>query len=51
MTQLVLIRHGQSQWNLENKFTGWIDIPLSPKGEEEAREAGEKIKNFKFDKV
>ena len=51
MTELVLIRHGQSQWNLENKFTGWIDIPLSPKGEEEAREAGEKIKNFKFDKV
>jgi len=51
MIQLVLIRHGQSQWNLENKFTGWIDIPLSPKGEEEAREAGEKIKNFKFDKV
>jgi 2,3-bisphosphoglycerate-dependent phosphoglycerate mutase len=51
MTQLVLIRHGQSWWNLENKFTGWIDIPLSPKGEEEAREAGEKIKGFKFDKV
>jgi len=51
MTQLVLIRHGQSQWNLENRFTGWIDIPLSPKGEEEARSAGEKIKGFKFDKV
>ena len=51
MTQLVLIRHGQSQWNLENRFTGWIDIPLSPKGEEEARKAGEKIKGFKFDKV
>jgi 2,3-bisphosphoglycerate-dependent phosphoglycerate mutase len=51
MTELVLIRHGQSQWNLENKFTGWIDIPLSPQGEEEAREAGEKIKGFKFDKV
>ena len=51
MPQLVLIRHGQSQWNLENRFTGWIDIPLSPKGEEEARKAGEKIKGFKFDKV
>jgi 2,3-bisphosphoglycerate-dependent phosphoglycerate mutase len=51
MPQLVLIRHGQSQWNLENRFTGWIDIPLSPKGEEEARKAGEKIKEFKFDKV
>ncbi len=51
MPQLVLIRHGQSQWNLENKFTGWIDIPLSPQGEDEARKAGEKIKGFKFDKV
>lgn len=51
MSQLVLIRHGQSQWNLENKFTGWIDIPLSEQGEEEARSAGEKIKGMKFDKV
>ncbi len=51
MSQLVLIRHGQSQWNLENRFTGWIDIPLSAQGEEEARSAGEKIKGFKFDKV
>ncbi len=51
MVQLVLIRHGQSEWNLENRFTGWIDIPLSPQGEEEARKAGEKIKGFKFDKV
>jgi 2,3-bisphosphoglycerate-dependent phosphoglycerate mutase len=51
MSQLVLLRHGQSQWNLENRFTGWIDVPLSPKGEEEARKAGEKIKGFKIDKV
>ena len=51
MPQLVLIRHGQSQWNLENRFTGWIDIPLAPAGEEEARKAGEKLKGFKFDKV
>lgn len=51
MPKLVLIRHGQSQWNLENRFTGWIDIPLSPKGEEEARLAGEKLKGFKFDKA
>lgn len=51
MSQLVLIRHGQSEWNLENRFTGWIDIPLSEQGEEEARKAGEKIKGFKFDKV
>ena len=49
MPQLVLIRHGQSQWNLENRFTGWIDIPLSHQGEEEARSAGEKIKGMKFD--
>ena len=49
MPNLVLIRHGQSQWNLENRFTGWIDIPLSPKGEEEARSAGKKLKGMKFD--
>ena len=51
MPILVLIRHGQSEWNLENRFTGWVDIPLSPQGEEEARRAGEKIKGMKFDKV
>jgi 2,3-bisphosphoglycerate-dependent phosphoglycerate mutase len=51
MPQLVLIRHGQSQWNKENRFTGWIDIPLSEKGEEEARSAGEKIKGMHFDKA
>lgn len=49
MPQLVLIRHGESEWNKENRFTGWIDIPLSKKGEEEARSAGEKIRGFKFD--
>ncbi|HXW35779.1 MAG TPA: 2,3-diphosphoglycerate-dependent phosphoglycerate mutase [Acidimicrobiales bacterium] len=37
---LVLLRHGESTWNAENLFTGWIDVDLSPKGEEEAREAG-----------
>src|SRR4029453_3546092 len=42
MPELILLRHGQSQWNLENRFTGWIDVPLSPKGEAEARAAGEK---------
>lgn len=51
MPNLVLLRHGESQWNLENRFTGWVDIPLSPKGEEEARQAGEKLKSFKFDKA
>ena len=51
MATLVLLRHGQSQWNLENRFTGWVDIDLSPKGVEEAHEAAKKIKNkrIKFD--
>lgn len=49
MAILVLLRHGESQWNLENKFTGWVDVPLTPKGEEEARKAGEKLKNIRFD--
>ena len=44
MPHLVLLRHGQSQWNLENRFTGWVDVPLTQKGEEEARQAGEKMK-------
>jgi 2,3-bisphosphoglycerate-dependent phosphoglycerate mutase len=51
MPNLVLLRHGESQWNLENRFTGWVDIPLSPKGEEEAKQAGEKLRSFKFDKA
>jgi 2,3-bisphosphoglycerate-dependent phosphoglycerate mutase len=41
MTQLVLLRHGQSTWNLENVFTGWTDVPLSAKGVEEAKMAGQ----------
>ena len=49
MKQVVLIRHGESQWNLENRFTGWVDVPLSSKGEQEAREAGKKLKAFRFD--
>jgi 2,3-bisphosphoglycerate-dependent phosphoglycerate mutase len=49
MPELILLRHGQSQWNLENRFTGWIDVPLSPKGEEEARAAGEKLRGHRFD--
>ena len=51
MAQLVLLRHGESQWNLENRFTGWVDVPLSPKGEQEAREAGQKLKAFRFDRA
>jgi 2,3-bisphosphoglycerate-dependent phosphoglycerate mutase len=41
MPTLVLLRHGESLWNKENRFTGWFDVDLSPKGEEEARAAGE----------
>jgi 2,3-bisphosphoglycerate-dependent phosphoglycerate mutase len=40
LPRLILVRHGQSQWNLENRFTGWWDVDLTPKGEEEARAAG-----------
>jgi len=44
MYKLVLVRHGESQWNLENRFTGWTDVNLTPKGEEEARTAGDLMK-------
>ena len=43
MKRLILLRHGQSAWNLENRFTGWTDVELTPKGREEARTAGEKM--------
>jgi 2,3-bisphosphoglycerate-dependent phosphoglycerate mutase len=48
---LVLVRHGQSEWNLKNLFTGWRDVGLTDKGREEARAAGEKLKarGLKFD--
>lgn len=49
MAQLVIFRHGQSIWNLENKFTGWVDVDLSEKGIEEAKNAGLKLKGFEFD--
>ncbi|MBS0171852.1 MAG: 2,3-bisphosphoglycerate-dependent phosphoglycerate mutase [Nitrospira sp.] len=51
MSRLVLIRHGESQWNLENRFTGWVDVPLSPKGIEEANAAGKKLAEFTFDRA
>lgn len=49
--KLVLIRHGESQWNLENRFTGWKDVDLSPKGVEEAHAAGKELREqgFSFD--
>jgi len=51
MFTLVLLRHGESTWNKENRFTGWTDVPLSEKGKEEAKKAGQilKEKGFKFD--
>ncbi len=49
MGKLVLVRHGQSQWNLENRFTGWVDVPVTPLGEQEAHRAGKELKGIKFD--
>jgi 2,3-bisphosphoglycerate-dependent phosphoglycerate mutase len=53
MKTLVLLRHGQSQWNLENRFTGWVDVPLSEVGVEEARNAGRLLRaeGFVFDRA
>ena len=45
MSYLILVRHGQSIWNLENKFTGWVDVDLAANGKSEAKKAGELIKN------
>ncbi len=49
MPTLVLLRHGQSQWNLENRFTGWWDVDLSGKGIDEARAAGRTLRTHDFD--
>ena len=51
MGTLVLIRHGQSQWNLENRFTGWIDVPLTDAGREEARRGAAMIRHLTCDRV
>ena len=53
MIKLVLLRHGESQWNLENRFTGWKDVDLTKKGELEAKSAGKVLKNnfFEFDLI
>ena len=49
MAKLILVRHGQSMWNLQNRFTGWVDINLSQKGIKEAKKAGKLLKDYKFD--
>jgi 2,3-bisphosphoglycerate-dependent phosphoglycerate mutase len=51
MGRLVLLRHGESQWNLENRFTGWVDVPLSQRGMQEAKNAGDKLRGFTFDRA
>ena len=53
MPSLVLLRHGQSQWNLENRFTGWVDVDLTAEGEAQAKKGGELIKaaGLQFDRA
>ena len=48
MYKLILVRHGESVWNKENRFTGWTDVDLSERGEKEARRAGELIKKHEL---
>ena len=49
MSHLILVRHGQSEWNLKNKFTGWVDVELAPQGKLEACKAGELIKKLNLE--
>jgi len=51
MAYLTLLRHGESQWNLENRFTGWVDVDLSPRGETEAHTAGSLLASTPIDVV
>ena len=51
MGYLVLLRHGQSQWNLEDRFTGWIDVPLSARGREEAMAAAKQLRGYQLDRA
>ena len=51
MAKLILLRHLESQWNKENRFTGWTDVPLSKEGIESAKEVAAKLAGFKIDKV
>lgn len=49
MPTLAIVRHGQSLWNRENRFTGWVDVPLTDVGEDEARAAGQRLASLSFD--
>lgn len=49
MPKLILVRHGQSIWNLQDRFTGWVDVPLTEEGRQQARHAGEMLKEYDFD--
>lgn len=49
MVYLILLRHGESQWNVENRFTGWVDVDITSKGEDEARKAGLALKDYPID--
>ena len=49
--QLILLRHGESQWNLENRFTGWVDVPLTSQGIQEALSAGKELANIPIDMI
>ncbi|MCC6728831.1 MAG: 2,3-diphosphoglycerate-dependent phosphoglycerate mutase [Chthonomonadales bacterium] len=51
MAKLILLRHGESTWNKENRFTGWMDVPLSEQGEREAAAAGERMRDVRIDEV
>lgn len=51
MALLVLLRHGESQWNLDNRFTGWVDVPLTETGRREAQRAGELLRGMHFDRA
>jgi 2,3-bisphosphoglycerate-dependent phosphoglycerate mutase len=51
MAKLILLRHGESQWNLENRFTGWIDIPLTEKGKKDAYQSGELLRGITIDRA
>ncbi|MDX5320267.1 MAG: 2,3-bisphosphoglycerate-dependent phosphoglycerate mutase [Bacteroidota bacterium] len=51
MAQLTIVRHGQSEWNLQNRFTGWEDVSLTEKGIEEAKSAGAQLNGMHFDEA